>query len=108
KLYDQLYNNYFAVSEKSSLLEPTEKTILEYLLDYMEAERIVSNWTPQQILDYARGVAARKALGNLFEQVKEKLMARQPWPFLELEIVMHAKVCACVTIGMKSRNVIFV
>ena len=107
KLCDELYNKYVAVSGKQSLLEPTEKTILEYLLDYMEAERIVSNWTPQQILDYARGVTARKALGTLFEQVKEKLMARQPCPFLEPEIVLHDKDWPCLKIGMKSWKGIF-
>ena len=105
--YDELYNKYVAVSGKQSLLEPTEKTILEYLLDYMEAERIVSNWTPQQILDYARGVTARKALGTLFEQVKEKLMARQPCPFLEPEIVLHDKDWPCLKIGIKSWKGIF-
>ncbi len=107
QLYDRLHEKYVAVSGKRSLLGPTEETILEYLLDYMEAERIVSNWTPQQILDYGPGVVARKALATLFEQVKEQLMARQPSPFLEPEIVLRDSDWPRLEIGMRSWNLIF-
>ena len=90
---------------KKELVEASEVKVLEHFCNYLEVERIVSTWQPKQIVDYGKGVLARKALRTLFEQVEEKLldldqgyltkifMKEDEWPRLE--------------IGMKSWSSIF-
>ena len=101
-LYD-----FMAGSGKKRLTEASEITILEHLLNYMEAGGIVSNWTPQQIIDYGRGVLAKKALTNLFERVQENLVARQPCPFLQPVVVVRDDQWPRLEIGVKAWDTIF-
>lgn len=51
----------------------TDASIAEHFCNYLEVEGIVSTWEPTQILAYGKGLVARRALQNLFEQVEARL-----------------------------------
>ncbi len=102
----ELYD-FMAGRGKKALTETTENAILDHLLNYMEAEGIVTNWTPAQILNYGPGVIGKGALTTVFERVKEKLLAREPCPFLEPVILFRDGEWPRLEVGMKSWKKIF-
>ncbi len=49
---------------KRDFVEDSEVKIVDQFCDYLGAEGIVINWKPSQIVDYGRGVFARKLLAD--------------------------------------------
>lgn len=58
---------------KRDFVEDSEVKIVDQFCDYLGVEEIVIDWKPSQIVDYGRGVFARKALSGLFDQLAERL-----------------------------------
>jgi len=56
--------------------ETTDANLIQHFCGYLEVEGIVSTWRPAEILEYGKGVVARRALNNLFEQVVDELYRR--------------------------------
>jgi hypothetical protein len=104
RTWHELYT--FLLGEfKETLNETAEINLVKKLCNYLEVERIVSTWQPKQIVDYGKGVLARKALRTLFEQLEER--------FLDLDqgyltkIFMKDDEWPRLEIGMKSWSPIF-
>jgi hypothetical protein len=95
----------FFSRQKKGFVEESEKKIIDCFCNYLEAEGIVSTWTPAQIVDYGKGVIARKALQTLFERVEERLLA-QNTPYLAT-MQMPERQWPRLEVGMKSWTAIF-
>ena len=76
--------------------ETDAAVLAAHLCNYLEAEGIMSNWTPKEIAAYASGIKAKHAVETLFNQVATQLTDRDQdfttrivikddqWPRLEI------------------------
>ena len=101
--WKKLYDHFSKI--KKTELESTDANLIEHFCNYLEVEGIVSTWEPKTILDYRTGVAARRALRNLFEQVENRLLDSKM--DFETKMVMRDESWPCLEIGRKSWKSIF-
>jgi hypothetical protein len=66
-----LYEHFSRVAEREA--GTAEASLIRHFCSFLEMEEIVITWNPQEIEFYSRGVAAKHALSNLFEQVANRL-----------------------------------
>jgi hypothetical protein len=58
---------------KAGVWSDAEVSLIENFCDYLESEGIVTNYETKDLLNYAAGIKARKAVNGIFAQVAERL-----------------------------------
>ena len=60
---------------KTEVLSDVERSLIENFCNYLESEGIVSTYETKDLLNYAAGIKARKAITGIFNQVASQLKA---------------------------------
>jgi len=96
RTWSALYKQFKAVLKQNDLSD-SETSLITNFCDYLESEAIVSTYKIKDLLSYAAGVQARKAVTGTFNQIASRLEAEgfkvtskledanNPWPQLRIQ-----------------------